>query len=223
MTSPSKIQDASLQIWIVEDHRLFRGGLAELLRSAPGIECPHAIGNAEHACRLLAAEEAPDVMLLDVNLPGMSGIEALPRFKKAAPEMLVLILTVFEDSQRIAEAIRAGADGYLLKTADFPSLVAAIREAHAGGAPMSPTVARKTMELLRDSRKPAGSTLADPLTSREREVLAVLCEGLSVGEMSGRLGVSVHTVDFHLRNLYTKLDVRSATAAVAKAVRERLV
>ncbi|HEX8313227.1 MAG TPA: response regulator transcription factor [Chthoniobacteraceae bacterium] len=194
-----------------------------MLRSAPDIKCPHAIGNAEHACRLLAAEEPPDVMLLDVNLPGMSGIEALPRFKELAPKMLVLILTVFEDSKRIAEAIRAGADGYLLKTADFHSLLAAIREAYAGGAPMSPAVARKAIELVRDAKKPVVGTLAEPLTGREREVLTVLCEGLSIGEVSARLGVSVHTVDFHLRNLYSKLGVHSATGAVAKAVREGLV
>jgi DNA-binding NarL/FixJ family response regulator len=137
--------------------------------------------------------------------------------------MLVLILTAFEDNHRVFEAICAGANGYLLKTAPIENIVAAIREVRAGGAPMSPTIARKVLEMFGRFGRATPSAASESLTDRERGVLQALADGLSMQEISGRLGISYHTVDSHLRHIYAKLHVRSATAAVAKAVREGLV
>jgi DNA-binding NarL/FixJ family response regulator len=212
-----------LTVWLVEDNRAFRETLSRLLSRSPGIECQHAIGNAERALRLVDEESAPDLILLDINLPGLDGIEAVRRFKKIAPKTLVLMLTVFDDNERVFEAICAGANGYLHKTASIDQIVSALREAHAGGAPMSPAIARKVLEMFGRIRGTTAAPEHAPLTTREHEVVRALAEGHSMSEISAQLDISYHTVDSHLRHIYAKLHVRSATAAVARAVREGLV
>ena len=221
---PPPIATQSLiTVWLVEDNRPFRETLAGLLNRTEGFSCPQAIGNAEKALRLLAAQPAPDMVLLDINLPGLDGIEAVRRFKAAAPDLLVLMLTVFDDNERVFDAICAGANGYLLKTASIAEIVQALREASTGGAPMSPAIARKVLEMF--GRFGGGGTSRDgaALTSREQEVLKALAHGSSMSEISAQLHISYHTVDTHLRHIYAKLHVHSATGAVARAVREGLV
>lgn len=212
-----------LTVWLVEDNRTFRETLARLLNRSAGLTCPQAVGNAEKALRLLATQAAPDLMLLDINLPGLDGIEAVSRFKQAAPQTLVLMLTVFDDNERVFDAICAGANGYLLKTASLEQIVAALREARGGGAPMSPAIARKVLEMFGRQRAASPAPDREPLTAREQEVLKALADGRSMSEISAQLHISYHTVDTHLRHIYAKLHVRSATAAVARAVREGLV
>jgi DNA-binding NarL/FixJ family response regulator len=212
----------SATVWLIEDNAAFRRALARLLGRTPGLACPHALENAEQALRLLRTDSPPDVVLMDINLPGMNGIAAVRLCKAAAPNALILMLTVFEDNDRVFEAICAGANGYLLKTAPLAAIVAAIHEARQGGAPMSPSIARKVLDMFGRFGGARARAESEHLTPREHEVVKALAEGLSMSEISAKLDISYHTVDTHLRHIYTKLHVRSATAAVAKAVREGL-
>lgn len=166
-------------------------------------------------------DQKPEVMLLDVGLPGRSGIEIISDVHKLAPECRIVILTVFEDEEKISRAISAGASGYLLKTSRADNVAEAILEASQGGSPMSPKVAASVVKMLAKLTKPAAQPIS--LSPREQELLALLVEGLTAKEIADRLQVSIHTTSTHTRNLFTKLGVHSRAAAVARALRERLV
>jgi DNA-binding NarL/FixJ family response regulator len=210
-------------VWIVEDHDILRRNLQRLCAPARDLNCPQAFANAEAlilTLRQTATEAHPQVLLMDVGLPGRSGLEALGDVIKLAPDCRVVILTVFEDEQKISAAIAAGACGYLVKTARPEQIVEAIHEAARGGSPMSPMIAASVVKLLANLTKP---TTPVSLSPREREMLALIVEGLTAKEIADRLGVSIHTIDTHTRHLFKKLDVRSRAAAVARALRERMV
>jgi DNA-binding NarL/FixJ family response regulator len=210
-------------LWIVEDHEILRRNLQRLCSPSRGIACCAAFATAEAMLKALrAADEAqqPDVMLMDVGLPGRSGLDALADVVALAPDCRVVILTVFEDEKKISAAIAAGACGYLLKTARPDDIVAAIHEAAAGGSPMSPGVASSLVKLLAKLTKPATPVSLSP---REREMLALIVDGLTAKEMADRLEVSIHTIDTHTRHLFRKLGVHSRAAAAARALRERLI
>ena len=210
-------------VWIVEDHDLLRKNLQRLCSPARELNCTEAFANAEAMLlklRRIAAPELPQVLLMDVGLPGRSGLEALPDLIKLAPDCRVVILTVFEDEKKISAAIAAGACGYLLKTARPGQIVEAIHEAARGGSPMSPMIAASVVKLLANLTKP---TTPVSLSPREREMLALIVEGLTAKEIADRIGVSIHTIDTHTRHLFKKLDVRSRAAAVARALWERMV
>ncbi|MBJ7257826.1 MAG: response regulator transcription factor, partial [Akkermansiaceae bacterium] len=165
-------------------------------------------------------DELPNVILMDVGLPGLSGLEAIDDVIKVAPDCRVVILTVFEDDKKISAAISAGACGYLIKTARPDEIVAAIHEAAQGGSPMSPIIAASVVKLLANLTKVTSPVSLSP---REREMLAFIVEGLTAKEIADRLGVSVHTIDTHTRHLFKKINVRSRAAAVARAIRERMI
>ena len=210
-------------VWITEDNDILRRNLQRLCSPARALNCTAAFSNAE--AMLLALSETPpeaqpQVLLMDVGLPGRSGLEAIDDVIKLAPECRVVILTVFEDEKKISAAISAGASGYLLKTARPEQIVEAIHEAARGGSPMSPLIAASVVKLLAKLTKP---TTPVSLSPREHEMLALIVEGLTAKEMAERLDVSIHTVDTHTRHLFKKLDVRSRAAAVARALRERMV
>ena len=210
-------------IWIVEDHDVLRTNLQRLCSPARDLNCTGAFANAEAmllALRQTPPADQPQVLLMDVGLPGRSGLEAIDDAVKLAPECRVVILTVFEDEKKISAAISAGASGYLLKTARPEQIVEAIHEAAQGGSPMSPLIAASVVKLLAKLTKPAVPVSLSP---REREMLALIVEGLTAKEMAERLDVSIHTIDTHTRHLFKKLDVRSRAAAVARALRERMV
>ena len=162
----------------------------------------------------------PQVLLMDVGLPGRSGLEVIGEVLSLAPGCRVVILTVFEDEKKIGAAISAGACGYLIKTARPKEIVAAIHEAAEGGSPMSPTVAASVVQLLASLTK---TKTAVSLSPREREILGLIVEGLTAKEIAHQLDVSIHTTDTHTRHLFKKLGVHSRAAAVAKALRDRLV
>ncbi len=213
-----------IRVWIVEDHDTFRRSLQRLCTPSRGLAPARAFANAESMLSGLRAapeEEKPEVMLLDVGLPGRSGLDIISDLHQLAPECRIVILTVFEDEAKISQAISAGASGYLLKTARAEEVAEAILEASQGGSPMSPKVARSVVNLLAKLTKPAAQPIA--LSPRERELLALLVEGLTAKEIADRLSVSIHTTSTHTRNLFTKLGVHSRAAAVARALRERLV
>jgi DNA-binding NarL/FixJ family response regulator len=211
-------------IWVVEDHAPFRRNLGKVLNAEQGLRCAREFGSCELALQSMDKdkdkEPAPDIILLDVGLPGMSGLEGIRHFRERSPHTLVIILTVFEDDEKIFQAICAGASGYLLKTAGADAIVQAIRDALAGGSPMNPRIARRVLEMF-SKLVPKKSDYG--LSEREQEILQHMVKGLIKKEIADRLQLSVHTVDTYLRRIYEKLEVNTRTGAVAKALKEGLV
>ena len=208
----------TIRIVMIEDAAPFAKTLAKFFRLDPsGIECVAIYTTAEEALRSIS-EVSPDVALVDVNLPGMSGIECVARLKQLCPSMLFLILTAYEDAPVIFDALKAGACGYLLKRTPPAEISAAIVQAHGGGSPMSPQIARQVVSFFHRSPSADGLSV---LTAREREVLELLATGSLYKEIAERLGMSFDTVRTHLRNIYEKLHVHSRTEAVVKYLGKR--
>lgn len=190
---------------------------AEALRnyiaiSHSGVECTGVFTTAEEALRHIP-KHPPDVAVVDINLPGMSGIELVARLKETCPDVLCLILTTYEDGAPIFDALKAGASGYILKRAPAQEIVSAIIQVHQGGSPMSPQIARRVVNFFHN-RPPADEL--DVLSEREREVLQLLAEGSMYKEIAGHLNISIDTVRSHVRKIYEKLHVHSRTGAVLK-------
>jgi DNA-binding NarL/FixJ family response regulator len=209
-----------LTIAIIEDQPTIREGLAFLIDSSPGFQCVGRYRSMEEALPGMH-DRLPEVALVDIGLPGMSGIEGIRILKKRHPEILLLILTVYDDDDRIFEAICAGACGYLLKKTPPVRLLEYIQEARAGGAPMSPEIARKVMELFRKNPPPKKADY--DLTPHEIRILKMLVDGHTCKTIASDFNVTPHAVTWHLRNIYEKLHVHSKTEAVAKALQDRLV
>ena len=215
---PAEREDT--EVWVVEDDLRFRSGLKELLSTTPGMRCQDVFKRCEEALESLREKGPPQIMLVDIGLPGMSGIEGIRQMKLLSPATEFVVLTVHEDRQNVFDAICAGATGYLVKTLPPETIVEKIRESARGGAPMDPVIARRVLELL------SGATsLRDAygLTDREQEVLNLLVQGMTRMEIAEKLFVSASTVNTHSRNIYEKLHVHTRGGAVAKALKERLV
>ena len=212
--SPEK---SPLSVCIVEDNRGTREGLVSVLQHEPGLRCVAAYATGEAALSGIPLAK-PDVALVDINLPGMDGIALVARLKLKLPELQVLILTSYEESALIFNALRAGASGYLLKKAIPEELVPAIEQVHAGGVPMSSQVARKVVGYFHQIEAPPAGAHSDvrKLTAREQEILSLLAQGYLIKEISDRLGIAFHTARTHLRHIYEKLHVQSRTEAVLK-------
>ena len=210
----------TLAVGIIEDQREIREGLAALIGGTPGFECTGAFRSVEEALGPLEARP-PQVVLLDVGLPGMSGIEAIPLLKERCPRLALIMLTVYGDDDRIIQAVCAGACGYLLKKTPPARLLECLREVADGGAPMSPEVARRVMTLFREFRPP--DRAPHQLTPHETRLLRLLVDGHNYKTAAAEIGVTVHAVSFHMRHIYEKLEVHSKSEAVAKALRHGLV
>ena len=209
----SKSPKPMISVSIVEDSRGTRESLTELLKRAPGLRCVGAYPNGEAALREFPAAP-PDVVLMDINLPGMSGIECVARLKQQSPQTQVLMLTTYEEGDLIFESLRAGASGYLLKNMPPGELVHAVEQVHAGGSPMSMHIARKVVNHFQHIKQP--SSEMEKLTKREQEILALLAKGFLYKEIADQLGISLSTVRAHLHAVYEKLHVQSRTEAVVK-------
>lgn len=215
------MSEGTIAVAVVEDDRITREGLALLLRATPGFAMVGAFGSVEEAlARSVTA--TPEVILLDLHLPGRSGCEGVELFKQRYPDASVLMLTVFEDSANIFRCLCAGADGYILKRTPPADLLGFIREAVGGGAPMSPEVARKLVTVFRKLR-PDPLAVECHLTEQETRVVRLLADGHNYESTGRELGITVNTVRKYVRSVYQKLHVHSKAAAVSKALRAGLI
>lgn len=213
----------SIRVWLVEDNTMFAASVRRVFDGLPGMSCEGAFTTVEAAFAALDSQPAPDVILLDVQLPGLDGIAALATFRERVPATRLLILTVFDDAEKIFRAVCAGAAGYVLKSAGIDRIGEAIRQVMEGGAPMTPAVARKVLDAF-PRIEPAPDAPDDyQLTEREQDILRLLADGLQKKEIAKTLDISAHTVSTHLRRVYGKLHVTTNTGAVAKALREGII
>ena len=211
-----------IQVAIVEDQEEIRDGLVALLEESERFRCAGAWGSMEEGLQALEPGAVrPDVVLVDLGLPRMGGIEGIRRLKGSRPDLLMVVLTVYEDDERIFEALCAGACGYLLKKTPAPRLLTGLEEAVSGGAPMSPEIARRVVGLFSRFEAPARADYG--LTPHETRVLKLLVEGRTYKDAAAALKVATPTVAFHVRRIYEKLQVHSKSQAVAKALREDMV
>lgn len=207
------------KVAIVEDQREIREGLGRLISATPTYRCTGIYGSMEEALEKIP-HNLPDLVLSDIGLPGMDGINGIRILKERYPDLLILMLTVYDDNERIFDALCAGACGYLLKKTPWPKLVEALKEAVEGGSPMSPEVARRVITLFREIKPPKQSEY--DLTPHETRLLRMLVEGHSYKTAAAELNVSVNTIKFHLRHIYDKLQVHTKSEAVAKALKHGL-
>jgi DNA-binding NarL/FixJ family response regulator len=210
-----------IRVVIIEDQAEMREGLAALIERSEGFVCAHRFASMEEALSELDSHDPADVALVDIGLPGLSGIEGLPLLRERFPRLQVLMLTVYGDDGRIFKAMCAGACGYLLKKTPPARLLESLREVAAGGSPMSPEVARRVIELFRMFRPALHD--ASNLTPQEMRLLTLLGHGHHYKTAAGEMGISIHTVGFYMRRIYEKLQVHSKSEAVAKAFREGLL
>ena len=220
MTGPSPLSASPVRVGLIEDQREFREGLAFLIDGTDGYRCRQRFGSMEEAIRALEGER-PDVVLVDIGLPGMSGIDGIQLIKARFPDLPVLMLTVYNDDERIFAAMCAGACGYLLKKTPKARILECINEVLDGGAPMSPEVARRVIELFRRFRPARDANHG--LTRQEMRLLALLGEGHHYKTAAAELGITINTVSSHMRHIYEKLQVHSKSEAVAKALRQGLI
>jgi len=211
-------ESAIIRVAIIEDHDDFREGLYHILQGSEGFRCVGRYASIEEGVPRLPPA---DVVLLDIRLPGKSGIEGIAPIKQKFPTIQVIMLTVYDDDTNIFAAIRAGADGYLLKKTQPTRLLQAIQEAASGGMPMTPLVARQAVTLLKSHLRPEAQTVR--FTPRESEILLLLTEGLNYAMIGERLFISLDTVRNHIRHIYEKLHVHSKAEAVAKAIKGNMV
>lgn len=209
-----------MRVVLIEDVREVRDGLSALISGTPGYECVATYGRMETALAKIKDDD-PDVILTDLGLPGISGIDGIERLRGMFPQTPVVALTIFDNDEQIFDALCRGASGYLLKTTPPARLLEALQEAVDGGSPMSPAIASRVVRLFRTFRPPEHAEYR--LTPQETQLLKLLVDGHHKKTAAREMGISFHTVSFHLKNIYDKLQVHSKTEAVAKALREKLV
>lgn len=227
MTESDKNIDSDIiTVWIAEDDISYKKSIKFVLDNARDMDCAHIFSSAEELLKSLkvtAEADHPDVILLDIHLPGSTGIDILPHVKEAAAEVAVVMLTIADETELVYQSFRRGASGYILKDAPVEQLLQAIREASRGGTLMPPAVAQKVLSYFKKDYSEKNDEPLYGLSEREKDVLKQMGEGLSQKQIAAELFISPHTVNSHIQNIYGKLQVNSGIEAVAKAVRERLI
>jgi len=208
------------EIWIVEDNVFFKDCIIELINNENDLVCSQSFNSCEKTLNYMALGTSPSIILLDIGLPGMSGLEGIQKFKQLAPSTQIIIITVHEDNDSVFQAICAGAAGYLLKNAPGEKIIEAIHDVQKGGSPINAQIARKVLTTFASSNLPSPDY---DLTNREREILLQLINGLTKKEIGNMLSLSYHTIDTHVRKIYDKLHVDKRSSAVAKALKERIL
>lgn len=215
----ARTSSEGLHVLIVEDQAPTREGVVQVCRQQ-GWHVDAAFGSSEEALEWVEAGNAPDIVFTDLGLPGMSGVELICALKVLQPSIKFIVLTIFADDRHLFDALRAGATGYLLKDASSAQLTAAVTEVLAGGAPMSSQIARRVIEAFHASPKTSEHS---PLSDREQQIVQALADGGSYAEIAARLTISVHTVQSHIKSIYSKLEVCSRTACINAATRLNLL
>ncbi len=208
----------SIKVTIIEDHKEYRESIFYILNSTDGFECVGQFESVESALKQMVQT---DVVLLDIHLEGISGIDGITKIKDICPSCKIVMLTVFEDDTNIFRALLEGADGYILKKTPPTRLLQAIEDAASGGAPMTPSIAKITLDLFKDHLKPKKQPKI--LTPREEEILKLVVDGLSSNDIAEKLFISLQTVRNHIRHIYEKLHVHSKSQVVAKAIKEGFI
>ena len=209
-----------INVWVVEDDAQYRAALVRVLDAQQSLRCAKSFSNAEEAIACFDTDDAPQVILMDIVLPGLTGIEAIRRIRPVSPSTAVLILTNYEENDKIFNAILAGASGYLLKTSPPDEILRSIHEALHGGAPLNGQIAKRVLDRFTELSIPKGSY---GLTDREKKILKLMADGRIKKEIAEELMVSYHTVDTYTRNIYEKLQVHNQSSAVAIAVKNHLL
>jgi DNA-binding NarL/FixJ family response regulator len=211
-----------INVAIVEDNNVIREGLGALINGTTGYSCIGAYSNCEDFLNKLLTIQ-PDVVLMDIGLPGMNGIEGVRLAMQKNPDINILMLTVYEDSEKVFDALCAGACGYLVKKTPPAKLLEAIKDVYEGGSPMSSNVARQVITAFKESKSVNENNSDYELSEREKSVLSLLADGYNYQEIANSLFISVDTVRHHIRNIYKKLHVHSQSEAVAKAIRKKII
>ena len=210
-----------IRVAIFEDNRSLREGLAAMIGGTGGFECVGAFPNCNNLLKNIS-QARPDVVLMDIEMPGISGIEAVTIIKEEYPEMKVLMETIFDDDEKIFNSICAGAEGYILKHTPPAEIMEAIKEIHDGGSPMTPSIANRVLKMVKQ-RPETGKKESFDLTDREKEILTCLVKGMSYKMIADTCFISIETVNVHIKNIYKKLQVHSKSEAVVKAIKGKVV
>ena len=210
-----------IKVVIYEDNRSLREGLAAMIGGTAGFECVGAYANCNNLLKNISLDK-PDVVLMDIEMPGINGIEAVGMIKEEFPEMKVLMETIFDDDEKIFNSICAGAEGYILKHTSPAEIMEAIKEIYEGGSPMTPSIANRVLKMVK-TRPETGPRESFDLTDREKEILTCLVKGMSYKMVADNCFISIDTVGVHIKNIYKKLQVHSKSEAVAKAIRGKII
>lgn len=210
-----------IRVAIFEDNRSLLDGLAAMIGGTSGFDCVGAFPNCNNVLKNIAAIK-PDVVLMDIELPGINGIEAVSMIKEEFPEIKILMETIFDDDEKIFNSICAGAEGYILKHTSPAEIMEAIKEIYEGGSPMTPSIANRVLKMVKERPVTSNKESFD-LSLREQEILACLVKGMSYKMIADTCFISIETVNVHIKNIYKKLHVHSKSEAVAKAIRGRIV
>ena len=210
-----------IKVAIFEDNSNMREGLFQLINGSQGFICTGAFPNCDDLVKRIEKSN-PDVIVMDIEMPGISGIEGVKLVKENFPEMKILMETIFEDDIKIFDSICAGAEGYILKNTAPAEILGAIKEIYEGGSPMTPTIANRVLKMIK-AQRPSDSKNLFNLTEREREILSCLVEGMSYKLIADECTISIDTVNVHIKNIYKKLQVHSKSEAVAKAIKGNIV
>ncbi len=203
-------------VGIVEDDEEIRNGIVSFLSKQPGFVCDLAVGSVEELLTSLSSENSPQVLIMDLGLPGMSGVEGISFVKSRYPEMDIVVFSVYNDPKKIFDSLCAGATGYLLKNTPFSELKEGIELLAKGGSPMSPQIARKVIDFFKPAKK---IEKISPLSDKEKEIVVGLVDGLSYKLIADRLSISIETVRFHIKNIYRKLHVHGKAEVITKSLR----
>ena len=210
-----------IKVAIFEDNNNMREGLFQLINGSSGFTCTGAFPNCDDLVRRIKSAN-PDVIVMDIEMPGISGIEGVKLVKENFPDMKILMETIFEDDAKIFDSICAGAEGYILKNTAPTEILGAIKEIYEGGSPMTPTIANRVLKMVKSQRTPDSKNTFN-LTDREKEILSCLVEGMSYKLIANECTISIDTVNVHIKNIYKKLQVHSKSEAVAKAIKRNIV
>ena len=210
-----------IKVVIFEDNRSLREGLVAMIGGTPGYECSGAFPNCNNLLKNIGFTK-PDVVLMDIEIPGMNGIEAVYLIKEDYPEIKILMETIFDDDEKIFNSICAGAEGYILKHTSPAEILEAIKEIYEGGSPMTPSIANRVLKMVKEKPNFSNKESFD-LSAREKEILFCLVKGMSYKMVADTCFISIETVNVHIKNIYRKLRVHSKSEAVAKAIKGRIV